>query len=395
MIIRQIYTELEKHLSKRQVTVILGMRRVGKSTAVKYLLSKVKHNNKIYLDCEKIEFQTLFNTPSYDLIISELELLGINFKSPAVIALDEIQLIKTLPSFIKYVYDTYKVKFIVTGSSSYYLKNQFTESLAGRKSIYEMHPLAFDEFLLFKGENPLVIKKYKQIPFNVGWYNKQRELYREFLKYGGFPEVVLQKKISDKKELLWDIINSYIDMDVKLLSDYSLNKDLFTLVKLLAARVGSKVDFTKLSNVAGIDRRKISDYIYLFENTYLIHLVKPFTKNIDKEVIQQPKLYFADNGLLSVLGGESISSGQLFENAVSIQLRNLHELNYYQKKNGQEIDFILDKKIAVEVKETPIIQDLAVLKARAEELGLKKRMLIGNNKPPGDFNQFLWGGNLY
>ena len=106
MIIRQIYTELEKHLSKRQVTVILGMRRVGKSTAVKYLLSKVKHNNKIYLDCEKIEFQTLFNTPSYDLIISELELLGINFKSPAVIALDEIQLIKTLPSFIKYVYDT-------------------------------------------------------------------------------------------------------------------------------------------------------------------------------------------------------------------------------------------------------------------------------------------------
>ena len=395
MIIRQIYTELEKHLSKRQVTVILGMRRVGKSTAVKYLLSKVKHNNKIYLDCEKIEFQTLFNTPSYDLIISELELLGINFKSPAVIALDEIQLIKTLPSFIKYVYDTYKVKFIVTGSSSYYLKNQFTESLAGRKSIYEMHPLAFDEFLLFKGENPLVIKKYKQIPFNAAWYNKQRELYKEFLKYGGFPEVVLQKKVSDKKELLWDIINSYIDMDVKLLSDYSLNKDLFNLVKLLSARVGSKVDFTKLSNVAGIDRRKISDYIYLFENTYLIQLVKPFTKNIDKEVIQQPKLYFADNGLLSVLGGESISSGQLFENAVSIQLRNVHELNYYQKKNGQEIDFILDKKIAVEVKETPIIQDLAVLKARAEELGLKNRMLIGNNKPPGDFNQFLWGGNLY
>ena len=100
-----------------------------------------------------------------------------------------------------------------------------------------MHPLAFDEFLLFKGENPLVIKKYKQIPFNAAWYNKQRELYKEFLKYGGFPEVVLQKKVSDKKELLWDIINSYIDMDVKLLSDYSLNKDLFNLVKLLSARV--------------------------------------------------------------------------------------------------------------------------------------------------------------
>src|SRR5690606_38369022 len=129
----------------------------------------------------------------------------------------------------------------------------------------------------------------RQLTFNALWYNKNKELYKEYLKYGGFPEVVLNKSVKGKKELLSDIINSYIDMDVKLLSDYSLNKDLYTLVKLLASRVGSKVDFTKLSNVAGIDRRKISDYMYLFENTYLIHLVKPFTKNIEKEVVQQPK----------------------------------------------------------------------------------------------------------
>ena len=334
MILRRIYTELEGHLKKKQVTVILGMRRVGKSTAVKYLLSKVKHSNKIYLDCEKIELQTLFNSPSYDVIISSLELAGINFSKPAVIALDEIQLIKNLPSFIKYVYDTYHVKFIVTGSSSYYLKNQFTESLSGRKLIYEMYPLSFDEFLSFKNIKIQTIEKYAQADYNAAWYTKTKALYAEYLKYGGFPEVVLQKNAKDKTELLWDIVNSYIDMDVKLLSDYSLSKDLFALVKLLAARVGSKLDFTKLSNVAGIDRRKISDYIYLFENTYFLHLIKPYTKNIDKEISQQPKIYFADNGLLHVLGGESISSGQVFENAVAIQLTNLYRLNYYQKKNG-------------------------------------------------------------
>lgn len=371
------------------------MRRVGKSTAIKYLLEQVKHNNKIYIDCEKIEYQTLFNTPSYDAIINELELQGFKFNSKAVIALDEIQLIKNLPSFIKYVYDTYGVKFLVTGSSSYYLKNQFTESLAGRKSIYEMYPLSFDEFLLFKGLSAENIKKQSMHTFNALWYSKNKELYKEYLKYGGFPEVVLNKSVKGKKELLSDIINSYIDMDVKLLSDYSLNKDLYNLVKLLAARVGAKIDFTKLSGVAGIDRRKISDYIYLFENTYLIQLVKPFTKNIDKEVVQQPKLYFSDNGLLQALGGENISSGQLFENTVSIQLRNLYELNYYQKKNGQEIDFILDKKIAVEVKETPVLQDLSMLKARAAEIELKKHLLIGNHLSAGGFKEFIWGGNLY
>lgn len=395
MILRRIYAELETHLKKKQVTVILGMRRVGKSTAIHHLLNKVGHSNKIYLDCEKIELQTLFNTPSYDTIISALELYGIDFKKPAVIALDEIQLVKTIPSFIKYVYDTYRVKFIVTGSSSYYLKNQFTESLAGRKLIYEMYPLSFDEFLQFKKTNISALSKYSQIDYNETWHSKTKHLYAEFLQFGGFPEVVLEKNVKDKTELLWDILNSYIEMDVKLLSDYSLNKDLFALVKLLSARVGSKLDFTKLSNISGIDRRKISDYIYLFENTYFLHLIKPYTKNSDKEISQQAKIYFADNGLLTILGGGSISSGQLFENAIAIQLNNLYTLNYYQKKNGQEIDFILDKKIAVEVKETPIVNDLDILNRRALDLGFKQHFLIGRQVAASGFIHFKWGGNLY
>jgi uncharacterized protein len=395
MIIRKIYIELEQHLTKRQVTVILGMRRVGKSTAVKYLLSKIKHENKIYIDCEKIEFQTLFNTPSFDAIIQDLEVMGINFKKKAVIALDEIQLVKNLPSFIKYVYDTYAVKFIVTGSSSYYLKNQFTESLAGRKIIYEMYPLSFDEFVQFKGHSIETMPKYRFALYNTTWYNKYKALYKEYVQFGGFPEVVLQKKPKDKTELLWDIINSYIDMDVKLLSDYSLNKDLFNLLKMLTARVGSKIDFTKLSNIAGIERRKISDYLYLFSNTYIIYLVTPFTKNIDKEIVQQPKLYFADNGILNTLGGSSLNSGQLFENAVAIQLRQIHDIAYYQKKNGQEIDIIFNHKTPYEIKETPIIQDLNVLTHRAKEIGLKKPALIGLNAPNGDFKNFIWGGNIY
>jgi predicted AAA+ superfamily ATPase len=395
MVVRSIYTTLEAHLKKKQVTVILGMRRVGKSTAVKYLLTKVKHQNKIYLDCEKIELQSLFATPSYDAIISTLELFGIDFTKPAVIALDEIQLIKNLPSFIKYVYDTYPVKFIVTGSSSYYLKNQFTESLAGRKLIVEMNPLSFAEFLQFKKASLPNLGKYKQSHFNVTWYSKTRSLYNEFIKFGGFPEVVLQKNAKDKTELLWDILNSYIDMDVKILADYSLNKDLYTLVKLLSARVGSKLDFTKLSSISGIERRKISDYIYLFENTYFLHLIKPYTKNSDKEISQQAKVYFADTGLLTVLGADNLSSGQVFENAIALQLHKLHALNYYQKKNGQEIDFILDRTIAVEVKETPIQYDLDALNRRAAELALTRHYLVGKQAPADGFENFMWGGNLF
>ncbi len=140
MVIRSSFESLAQHLRQKQVTVITGMRRVGKSTALKFLLEQIKHNNKLYLDCERVEIRLMLNRPDYESIAEELQLMGLNFSKPCVIALDEIQLVENLPSLIKYIYDTYNVKFIVTGSSSYYMKNQFSESLAGRKKIFEMYP---------------------------------------------------------------------------------------------------------------------------------------------------------------------------------------------------------------------------------------------------------------
>lgn len=395
MIERIAYKELLPHLEKRQVTVITGMRRVGKSTALRFLMERVEHDNKIAFDCERIEVRSLFSRPDYESIIDELKLSGLNFSKPCIIALDEIQLIENLPSFIKYVYDTYNVKFIVTGSSSYYMKNHFSESLAGRKRIFEMFPLSFPEFLQFKKKITDEFTKYAQKPFNEAWYNWYKELYEEYIRFGGFPEVVLQKKMSDKKELLKDIINSYIELDVKLLSDFSVSEELYKLIKLLAARVGSKVDYTKLGSVAGLHRHKVNNYLQLMESTYLIYLIKPFTKNIDKEVSQQPKIYFSDTGIINELAGAQLSGGQLFENAVAAQLKRIGEIQYYQKKTGQEIDFIFNGNTAFEVKETAIEQDKKTLIQRADTIGLRKRALISRYLPAGGFRAFVWGGNIF
>jgi len=375
--------------------VITGMRRVGKSTALQYLLGQVTHSNKLYLDCERVEIRVLLNRPDYESIAEELQLMGLDFVKPCVIALDEIQLVENLPSFIKYMYDTYNIKFIVTGSSSYYMKNLFSESLAGRKRIFEMYPLSFKEFLHFKKAAIRQVDKYSWQPYNKAWYNRCKEWYEEYIQYGGFPEVVLQPDKKDKEELLKDIINSYVELDVKLLSDYSASEELYKLVKLLAARAGNKIDYTKLSSIAGINRQKMTSYIQLLQYTYLIYLVKPFTRNIDKEISQQPKLYFADTGILNMLAGLQISSGQQFENSIAAQLYPLGELMYYQKKTGQEIDFIFNKTTAVEVKESAIEQDKQVLMQRASGIGIKKQVLISRFAINNGFDQFIWGGNIF
>lgn len=391
---RNIYNDLLTHLSKPQITVITGMRRVGKSTAVKYLLQQVKHTNYLYLDCERIEIRILFDTPNYESIKEEMELMGLDFSKPCLIAIDEIQLVGNLPSVIKYFYDTYRIKFIVTGSSSYYMKNTFSESLAGRKRIFEMYPLGFKEFLQFKrvwNENN---EKYSWQPYHKAWYDTMKGWYEEFLEFGGFPEVVLEALKQDKIELLKDIINSYIELDVKLLSDYSVSEDLYKLIKLLAARSGSKTDYSKLSSVSGINRNKITAYIQLLEYTYLIYQIPPFTKNIDKEISQQKKLYFADTGILNVLAGNQLSAGQVFENAVAAQLKPLGSLHYYQRKTGQEIDFILNNDTAIEVKETPLAQHKNSLNQRAGAIGINKQLLVGHHPAQNGFKDFIWAGAI-
>jgi len=391
MFSRSLYKVLEKHLGKPQITVIVGMRRVGKSTALKHLFNSIKHTNKLYIDLEKIEWRNLFFTPSYDDIKTALELEGIDFENPCVIALDEIQLVPIITSIIKYYYDTYKIKFLVTGSSSFYLKNRFTESLAGRKRIFEMFPLNFEEYLNFRQHSNPSINKHKNKLIKEPVYRKYKDAYEDYLQYGGYPEVVLAENKEDKLSYLSDVINSYISLDILLLSDFEASHDLYRLLQLLSNRIGSKVDVSKISSRLGLDRRKVTDYIELLEYTYIIHLIRPYSKSKDVEISKARKLYFADTGLIHAFN-PNCPTGAVFENKICNQLISSgHTVNYYQKKSGQEIDFILNESTAIEVKETPTLSDYKKLKRRAESLGMAEYYLVGRYWGQG-FGEYRWGG---
>jgi uncharacterized protein len=393
MLFRIIFSLLEEHLTQKQVTVITGMRRVGKSTALTYLLSKVNHTNTLLLDFERIENRVLFNQPSYNDVERGLTALGLNLSRPAVLALDEIQLVPNSPSIIKSLYDTYGLKCIVTGSSSFYLRNHFSESLAGRKQIFEMFPLDFAEFINFRGIDTQALPAGRQQPFLFTFYDRWRGLYEEYLRYGGFPEVVLADNQFAKINYLKDVLNSYIELDIRLLSDFSMSDTLYKLIAMLSTRVGSRIDYTKLASLIGVNRNQIKDYLHLLEYTYFIQTVRPFTGGIDKELTKQPKFYFADTGLLQVMG--QVSSGQVFENAIANQLARLGEVQFFQRSSGPEIDFILNRQTAFEVKETPTPADLATVSERASAIRLTEANLIGRYQPPSDFNQFWWGGSVF
>ena len=194
--------------------------------------------------------------------------------------------------------------------------------------------------------------------------------------------------------MLQDILNAYIDLDIKILSDYTLNDELYKLIRLLGTRVGSKMDVSKLSSVAGINRNKIASYLKLFEQTYFLIRLTPFTTNTDKEISQQPKYYFCDSGLLNLIEGPE--RGKVFENVIINQFIRLDDrVNYYQRKSGQEIDLIWKESCAVEIKTTPTKSDGSVLASRMRALGFKKKFLVGLHPPASDFKGFVWGGNIF
>lgn len=242
MFLRKIYPDLISHLDKKPVTVLTGLRLVGKTTALKYLYQYAKTTNKVYIDLERIENQIIFKQNSYKDIERAIELQGFDFNTPGVIALDEIQNVKKSSSIIKALYDEYGTKFIVTGSSSFYLKNHFSESLAGRKKIFEMHPLDFEEFLIFKSIDTKKLYKENMQTYLPAYYDKYKKWFEEYIRYGGFPDVVLAEDTNEKLDYLKDIINSHIELDIKLLGDIESSDLLYKLIFLLANRVGSKLD---------------------------------------------------------------------------------------------------------------------------------------------------------
>lgn len=392
MFTRELFPILKVHLLEKQITVITGMRRVGKTSLLKMLRDGLDSTNKLYIDLERIENRIFFSQDSYRDIEAGLQAMGLNLAEKAYLFIDEIQLVPGITSVIKVLYDDFGVKIVVTGSSSFYLKNRFSESLAGRKRIFELYPLNFKEYLDFKGVVTSLKENEKYSRFNSVIYNQLKDYYEDFIKFGGFPEVVLSNSTETKEELLKDIINSYIELDVKLLSDFSVSNDLYKLIRLLAARTGSRIDYTKISSVSGLSRSKVKDYLELLTQTYFIYLLKPYTKNIDREIVSQQKLYFADTGLARIMGCES--SGSLLENAVLNQLIPYGELKYYANKTGQEIDFIVDGEISIEVKETASESDLKILDRRSNQIGIEKHFLVSRKLINPNFKEFIWAGSL-
>jgi len=380
---RFLYHRLIKYIDHKNVLVITGMRQVGKTTLMKQIFDEVS-SPKLWFDFDNPLDMLHFENIDYDAIYNILLKESGGKKERLFVFIDEIQNLPVITKIIKYLIDKYKVKFIVTGSSNYYLKNLFPESLSGRKFLFILPTMSFKEYLFFTGrskeeENADIEKNIDSVlkEYSLLEFKKYENDYANYMEYGGFPEVVTTPDSKTKKEVLRNIFASFFEKDIRLLSDIKDIRELRDLILLLVPRTGNMLDITKLSSETGINRVKLYDYLEFLQGVFFIKLIPKFSASIDRSVAGGKKLYFTDNGLLNVIG--RVNDGQLFENSVANQLSFYGELTFYNKRNTAEIDFILNKEIAFEAKSKASEKDLVKLENICSRIGIKKSYLISLN----------------
>lgn len=385
---RFLYGQLMKYIEHKNALVITGMRQVGKTTLMKQVYSSVKLP-KIWFDFYNPLDLIMFENTDYDGIYDELHKeTGTRKGGSLHVFIDEIQNYPEITKIMKYLIDKYSVKFVVTGSSNYYLKNLFPESLSGRKFLFILRPMDFREYAAFSSVEKatdgtdLGYKLSSIKPLTYYQFKKLEPMYDDYLKYGGLPEVVLTEDYETKKLILRNIFSSFFEKDLRLLSDLSDIKELRDMIILLSARAGNILDITKLASELGINRVKTYSYLEFLQGIFFIKLIPKHSASVDRSVAGGKKVYFSDNGILNIFG--KVSAGQMFENAAANQLSEYGELSYYNMRNTSELDFIVNGTAAFEVKNKGTHRDVLVAEKICGRIGIKKYYVISKEYSKGD-----------
>ena len=272
---KNLMNRLEQTSDTYKVIVIYGARQVGKTTLVKQLSQNLSKRSA-YFNCDYFDIQSMFsweNAGNLSNVVRNLD----------IIVLDEAQRIKNIGLVLKILHDEFpKLQVIATGSSSFELSNQINEPLTGRKTVYKLYPLTFNE-----------------LNGDATFAERKRNLTR-VLRFGLFPSVILNDD-KQAQENLYEITSSYLFKDILEFQHLKKPEILLGLLKLLAFQVSNEVSYTELAGKLQVDQTVIQRYVQLLEDNFVIFRLSALKKNLRNEVGKSRKIYFWDLGIRNAI----------------------------------------------------------------------------------------------
>ncbi len=372
LIPREILSQIKMWIDKPEIIILLGARQVGKSSIMQLLMQEMSPDEYIYFDLE--DTYNLEIVSSVEKFLAYLKAQRLNSKKRIKVFIDEFHYLPEPARFLKLIHDHHQeLKLIISGSSSFEIRRKFTDALTGRKVVFTVHPLNFSEYLLFRNSSLLSIKKevdfFKVLQdfdtvknFHLMTPKILSELH-DFIIFGGYPLPALSTESEVRIQRLKEIHNTYLQKDIKDLTNLENIPQFNRLVSFLSVQNGNLLNINEISKETGIKRRHLEKYLFLLEKTFVVNILRPYYRNRQKELIKMPKIYFSDTGLrnINIVDLRPLEKrddvGFLAENFFFSEFLKkrliMDNIYFWRDKQQHEVDFIIIKDnqlIPVEVK---------------------------------------------
>lgn len=381
---RVVITDLVKYLNIRQIVALIGVRRSGKSTIARQLINflikekKVNPKNILFLNLESPLLNRFKSDPENLQKIFDEYLELIEPKGKIFVFLDEAQFFSDWQVFVKSLYERGGVKFFITGSNSRLLSAEMATLLSGRSITKNIYPFNFREMA---GIRKIKIGDRTEIIRNEG---RLKKVFGEYLKDGGFPEIVLEKRKEIKKEILANYYKNILYQDIVPRFEVKKTKEIENLLLYLFSNIGQKYSYNSLAKFLKMNDKTVKEYIAFFEKSFLLFELSNYQFSLKKQENYPKKAYTIDNGFISAVSFSfSENYGRFLENAVFLGLLEAgKEIYYYFGKH--ECDFVVKKggNITETIQVTKILdnknekRELRGLLEAMEKFNLKEGMII-------------------
>ncbi|OYT28602.1 hypothetical protein B6U98_04410 [Thermoplasmatales archaeon ex4572_165] len=357
---------LDRWFDRKEIILMKGPRQSGKTTIFLHLKEKLGGN---YVTLEDDEMLSSFEKNPKEFIKRYIE----NNKN--ILFLDEAQYCKNAGKTIKLIFDLYSdnLKLFITGSGSFDIKVEIGKNLVGRSIYFELLPLNFEEFLMWKAKDLHKIfidykKAFKNFilkgdDFNVEpvFEKEFTSLLQEYLLFGGYPAIVKENEPDLKKELLKNLTRTYIEKDIFLFFNIMHLEKFKNLLNYISFNNGSIFEISSIMRELHMDFKTIENYLSVLSNTYIISFLPPYHKNLTTELKKAKKVYYNDTGIRNSIMNNFLTldrrtdKGILYENFIFNELKSNFDgkINYWRTAGKAEVDFIMQlnsKLIPIEVK---------------------------------------------
>ncbi len=376
-IIREKLKHLLQYIGKKHVLIITGVRRCGKSYLMRQIQKEVLQTenpkNIFFLNLENPYFDEYREKVIYLEKIFDEYLSLTQANPPFFVFFDEVQFFHNWQVFVKSKYEIGNTKFFLTGSNAWLLSSEFATLLSGRTMQFEMYPFSFREFLHAK--NIDASTKIKQAVHE----RVIKNAFKEYMQWGGFPEVVLTDDIEQKKELLTNYYTNIVYKDIVPRFHIENLKQIQELARYLLSNIGKVNSYNQLSPLLNLSDKTVREYINYFSQGYLLFEVHKYAFSLKKQMTYLKKIYAVDTGFASALGFQfSEDVGRFLENNVFIELKRQGKEIYYHREK-KECDFIIKQGLKI-IEAVQVCKELNQENKERELAGLLEALITYNLK---------------